>query len=217
MNPGDILAQRRAQLARLNPLKAEHRERAKELRDALSGIKEEAKDRAEERDITEGHPLDLFPTPPDLAARMVDIAQPRGAILEPSAGTGNILRAIGQPAYFVELNYSAAQLLIKRGYTGKQGDFMEYHGQADTIIMNPPFSADIDHVMHAYEILNPGGRIVAIMSEGVFYRSDKKSASFRDWLKDKGYTEELDAGTFKASGTMVKSRIVVINRPPAGL
>ena len=41
----------------------------------------------------------------------------------------------------------------------------------DRIIMNPPFSnrQDAEHVRHAYELLRPNGRIVAIMGEGVFF------------------------------------------------
>lgn len=40
----------------------------------------------------------LFPTPPPLARRMVALAdiRPEHFVLEPSAGTGNLLRAIGR-------------------------------------------------------------------------------------------------------------------------
>ncbi|HQV22274.1 MAG TPA: hypothetical protein PLJ88_04215, partial [Agitococcus sp.] len=54
----------------------------------------------------------------------------------------------------------------------------------DRIIMNPPFSnrQDAEHVRHAYDLLKPNGRIVAIMGEGVFFGSDKKAVEFREWL-----------------------------------
>jgi hypothetical protein len=53
--------------------------------------------------------------------------------------------------------------------------------------MNPPFEKgqDIEHVRHAYDQLKPGGRVVAIMSEGPFFRSDKKATEFRDWLESR--------------------------------
>lgn len=219
MNPADILEARRAQLARLHPLKQEHRERARELQDEQRGLKEQAETRAEEYQITQGHPLDLFPTPPDLAAHMVELANPHGVILEPSAGAGRILDAIKAAGYapiFCELNYNAAELLRRRGYIGVCGDFLEYTHTppVDTVIMNPPFSngADVDHVLHAFEILRESGRIVAIMSEHAFFASDKKSSDFREWIDSRGYSEPLDAGTFRASGTMVSARLVIIDK-----
>jgi hypothetical protein len=215
MTAAEILAARRAQLARLDPLKSEHRQRAHELYNQAHQIKGQAQERTEERNVTAGNPFDLFPTPPELAARMVDLAQPHGITLEPSAGTGRIAEAIqraGIDPLCVELNYNAAELLRRRGYMVTQGDFLEYQGQADVIIMNPPFSngADVDHVLHAYDLLNPGGRIVAIMAPHAFFAQDKKSVAFREWFT--GSTEELPPGTFKASGTNVSAKLVVINK-----
>jgi 16S rRNA G1207 methylase RsmC len=42
-------------------------------------------------------------------------------------------------------------------------------GQFDRIVMNPPFDhdTDIDHIRHAYRMLKPGGRLVAICANGV--------------------------------------------------
>jgi len=69
----------------------------------------------------------------------------------------------------------------------------------DRIIMNPPFSdrRDAEHVRHAYSLLRPGGRIVAIMGEGVFFGQDKRAQDFRDWLDSVGGTsEKLPEGSF---------------------
>jgi hypothetical protein len=93
----------------------------------------------------------------------------------------------------------------------------------DRIIMNPPFSngRDIEHVRHAYELLKPGGRIVAIMGEGAFYRQDKKAEAFRAWLDDLGGTsEKLPEGSFMDPSlpvnTSVNARMVVIEKPDSG-
>lgn len=88
----------------------------------------------------------------------------------------------------------------------------------DKIIMNPPFEngQDIDHVKHAYELLKPGGRVVAIMSEGPFFRGDKKATGFREWLDEVGgYSKKLPEGAFKNSerSTGVRTRLVVIEKP----
>lgn len=58
--------------------------------------------------------------------------------------------------------------------------------------MNPPFThhQDIDHVRHAYDLLDAGGVLVAIMCESTFFRSDKKSVEFRDFL-DSVYAQTI--------------------------
>lgn len=89
----------------------------------------------------------------------------------------------------------------------------------DRIIMNPPFSdrRDAEHVQHAYSLLRPGGRLVALMGEGVFFGQDKKAQAFREWLEQVGGTsEKLEAGTFLdpslPANTGVNARMVVVDR-----
>ena len=89
----------------------------------------------------------------------------------------------------------------------------------DRILMNPPFSnrRDAEHVRHAYTLLRPGGRLVAIMGEGVFFGKDSKAQEFRDWLDDVGGTsEKLPEGTFNDPtlpvNTGANARMVVIEK-----
>lgn len=51
--------------------------------------------------------------------------------------------------------------------------------------MNPPFadSQDIEHITHAFKFLKTGGVLVAIACEGPFFRQDKKSTFFREFLE----------------------------------
>jgi hypothetical protein len=90
----------------------------------------------------------------------------------------------------------------------------------DRIIMNPPFSKgrDIEHVKHAFSLLRPGGRLVAIMGEGAFFQSNKAAESFRNWLDELGATsEKLPEGSFLDPNlpvnTGVNARMVVIDKP----
>lgn len=94
----------------------------------------------------------------------------------------------------------------------------------DRIIMNPPFSdgRDIQHVQHAYTLLRPGGRIVAIMGEGTFFQSNKRAEGFREWLDERGATnEKLPDGSFMDPSlpvnTGVSARMVVIDKPATEL
>ncbi|MBM9615239.1 methyltransferase [Desulfobulbus rhabdoformis] len=162
----------------------------------------------------------LFPTPPDLAARMVELAEiePGHRVLEPSAGTGNILKAIGNAPdkVAVELNQELAFSILPRlGVSGlhiHQANFLECSkeqpeiGTFDRILMNPPFEkgADIQHIKHALTMLKPGGRLVAICANGP-----------RQQLQLKPLTElwePLPAGTFAQAGTMVNSALLVIEK-----
>jgi SAM-dependent methyltransferase len=53
----------------------------------------------------------------------------------------------------------------------------------DPVVMNPPFSdnRDIRHIRAAWDHLAPGGRLVAVCSEGPFFRQDRGAAEFRGW------------------------------------
>lgn len=89
----------------------------------------------------------------------------------------------------------------------------------DRIVMNPPFSKrqDTEHVRRAYDLLNPGGKLVAIVSEGSFFGKDKKASEFRDWLEEVGGTsEKLAEGSFNDPSlpvtTGVNTRMVVIEK-----
>jgi hypothetical protein len=85
--------------------------------------------------------------------------------------------------------------------------------------MNPPFEnqSDAVHVGHAYELLRPGGRLVSVVSEGPFFRTDKKSVAFREWLGEVGAAiEELSddafAGIDAFRQTNVRTRLITIEK-----
>ncbi|GCE50563.1 hypothetical protein EI42_04384 [Thermosporothrix hazakensis] len=107
-------------------------------------------------------------------------------ILEPSAGDGRWLDIIKQlidkrnreeretiypilievPQYhFCELDRSRYTLCTEKGYTPVGRDFLNYHPESpyDIILMNPPFSVHIEHVMHAWSMLREGGMIYVIL------------------------------------------------------
>ena len=173
----------------------------------------------------------FFPTPGDVCEEMVRRAQIADGmlVLEPSAGKGDILDAIkaafpnppGVVLEAVEVNYDLRAILEAKGYAMVGRDFLtEPLGpQYERILMNPPFErgADADHVRHAYDLLAPGGRLVAVMSEGTFFRADARAGGFRDWLaRVGGESEKLPEDSFNGSDafrqTGVNTRLVVIDR-----
>jgi len=163
----------------------------------------------------------LFPTPADLAARMVDLAgiEPGHRVLEPSAGTGRILGAMGGrmfghnpergEAVAVEINNRLADGL-RHDFpltTVKCADFTQCNGELgtfDRILMNPPFinANDVKHIKHALHMLKSGGRLVALCADGPRQREALQPLADM-W-------EELPAGTFKESETGVSVALLVI-------
>ncbi len=173
----------------------------------------------------------LFPTPATLAARMVELAdiEPGQEVLEPSAGTGILCRAIqaAQPTarvFAVEINHRLCELLSQtvtppedaaQGICRNvlQSDFLECFGlgRFDRIVMNPPFAdgADIQHITHALRLLKPGGRIVALCANG-----PRQNTKLRSIIEEMGGKwEELPANTFAAAGTSVRTVLLTATQP----
>jgi len=163
----------------------------------------------------------FFETPLALAERMIALAEirPGDTVLEPSAGMGAIalaLRDAGADVFCIENNDDRAACLFNLGFDGVCADFLEYKARKfRAIIQNPPFEngQDIDHVLHAFDLLEHMGVLVSIMSAGAFFRSDKKATAFREWLDEQNHTMmELPADSFKESGTGVNTCLVVIRK-----
>ena len=108
-------------------------------------------------------------TPPEVAARMVDYLElsPDLSVLEPSAGTGNIIDALKghKNITAVELNYSLCKILRNR-INPIQQCFLEYAAEPrsfDRVIMNPPFKKIKAHINAALNCLAPGGLLIALV------------------------------------------------------
>jgi methylase of polypeptide subunit release factors len=159
--------------------------------------------------------FNLFPTPPALAERVVELAEISGrmTVLEPSAGTGNLIRAVLAAApdarlTAVEIEWNLAFHL--QGQFGtvdvRNEDFLKANpGKFDRIVMNPPFQrgTDVKHVRHAATMLAPGGRLVSIVAAGPWQRKQLGPIATQ-WI-------DLPAGSFRSEGTNVAAAIAVID------
>jgi len=169
----------------------------------------------------------LFVTPPEIAEKMVEYAdlEPGQRVLEPSAGTGNLLKKAFDACTgvdcgtftAVEINHALCGELQndkkKRLYSNDQNykivcaDFLECNGDLgtfDRIIMNPPFvnGTDIKHINHALTFLKPGGRLVALCTNG-----PRQRKAFMDIAE---HWEDLPEKSFKNSGTNVNVALMVL-------
>ncbi|WP_151765788.1 class I SAM-dependent methyltransferase [Acinetobacter colistiniresistens] len=168
--------------------------------------------------------LDFFPTPGNTVRDMLTMANLKegDSVLEPSAGMGHIaeiIRETGVEPDVIEYSAGRRELLEKKGFNVVGQDFLEFKGEYDKIIMNPPFSnrQDAAHVKHAYSLLKSGGTLVSVMGEGVFFGQDKAAEDFRKWLDSVGgESEQLEAGTFNDKSLPVQTgantRIVIIHK-----
>ncbi len=216
-----IAAQRAAALDRLQPSLRSAREREAELAAERDGRRQALETQRQVNALLDYDIPGFFPSPPAIVLRMIELAdiRPGMTVLEPSAGTGAIADAIRQAGVepiCVEVNRTLAEVLRKKNYQVFYTDFLAWQdGYFACILLNPPFEHgfDCDHIRHAYDCLAPGGRLVAIASEGPFFRSDRKAIAFREWLEAVGgASEKLPDGSFLPSGTGVATRIVVIER-----
>lgn len=160
----------------------------------------------------------LFPTPEDVAERMIDAADlsPGLLVLEPSAGTGNLVRAIlarGADVVACEiapkvaeqfaLDFPSASLVV--------GDFLAQSveslgGPFARVVMNPPFHRgdDARHILHAAEMVAPGGVLVGLCYEGRAFREE-----LLDWCSS---WERLPPNSFKEAGTRADVIMVTMRR-----
>lgn len=171
-----------------------------------------------------------FPTPRDLALRVVDLAEihPGMRVLEPSAGRGALVDAIFERE--PRANVTCVEILMKNQsalvaryieddrVTLILHDFLdcEFNAPVDRVVMNPPFEnkADIDHVTHAWRFVKPGGRLVSIMSASILSNMDHKTVDFRTrWLdRFRFHVETNPPDAFKESGTLVRTVTVVMEK-----
>lgn len=153
--------------------------------------------------------FDFYPTPDELVERVQELAEIEDAdwVLEPSAGTGSLLKGINAPNIVcVEINDVLATILKEKGYSVFNGPFEEFESSLkfDKIIMNPPFGKRLDakHIVRAFnEFLQDGGTLVAIHSTGIKSSTDKYSKEFQKLYEKYGVLQEdYTNNEFKNSG-----------------
>jgi hypothetical protein len=167
-----------------------------------------------------------FPTPDVIADQLVWLAkiEPQHKILEPSAGQGAIIKAIQRVDSEKEV-YAFELMEINRTFLSKipfvklnpEPNFLEYSMKTkfDRIIANPPFSKnqDIDHIYKMFNCLTDNGILVSIASKHWQQSTNKKETDFRTFLNyHNAEIEEIPAGKFKESGTMISSCIIIIKK-----
>lgn len=118
---------------------------------------------------------DFYPTPVEVIEQMLSLTDVRGRhVLEPSAGSGNIVDFVKErgaaSVCACEVNTKLRTILEKKcELIGS--DFLkvtaEQISHIDLIVMNPPFSNEEEHILHAYEIAPEGCEIISLCNSNV--------------------------------------------------
>ncbi|MBW4617727.1 MAG: class I SAM-dependent methyltransferase [Desmonostoc vinosum HA7617-LM4] len=108
-------------------------------------------------------------------------------ILDPSAGAGDILDYLQEKfkmqrcsMFAIELDSDLRYTLQGKNYRVIGTDFLEYDEPCrfDLILMNPPFSNGVHHVIKAWEVLEDGGNLVALLNSQSLKNPNSKTKEY---------------------------------------
>lgn len=212
-------------------MEAEPREALKTLRGLMKRLPRQT-DRTDEQ-----KKLQQFSTPPTEAYIAARALAPTDAdiVLEPSAGTGSLAlwpKAVGAKVYANEISPRRKALLEMQGYETTDvdaqflNDLLPKEIKPTAILMNPPFSSTggrvknnrtiygAEHVSDALVRLQEGGRLVAIVGEGMALGKP----AFNDWWRKvmRRYNVRANisvpGGEYGAYGTTFGNQLLVIDK-----
>jgi hypothetical protein len=145
----------------------------------------------------------FFPTPATVARKLRDKANslvgysPK-IILDPSAGKGDLLAhcafGSGSEKLAIEIDLELQSILREKKFKVIGGDFFEFSDpiEVDLIVANPPFNRGVDHVLKAWQLVAPGGALVALLNSETLanqYTSERKRLGLL--IQEYGGSEEL--------------------------
>lgn len=144
---------------------------------------------------------DFFPTPKKVIDLMMLSTNVAGKIvLEPSAGSGNIvdwLKKNGAKSVVACEANSKLRAILSTKCTVISDDFLrltpEDVSHIDLVVMNPPFSADERHIIHAFTIAPAGCEIVALCNYNTIdnYRCSESRKVLREIIETNGAYEDF--------------------------
>jgi len=168
---------------------------------------------------------DFYPTPKNLSLKMVSKIDNHfnDNILEPSAGKGDLIDAI-QSKFNTSYGYKKSvdcieyddnlQLILssKDRCNLIDSDFLTYtpSKQYDTIIMNPPFSNGVKHVLKAWEIIYHGDVIALLNAETIKNPHSKERQLLCEIIKEFGDIEYIQ-DAFKSAERKTGVEVALIH------
>lgn len=144
---------------------------------------------------------DFYPTPRAVIERMMMGEEVIGkVILEPSAGSGNIvdwLKSNGAGEVIACENDKNNLKLLRGKCRIIAEDFLTLRSEdvshINMIVMNPPFSRGAEHILHAFNIAPPGCTVIALCNSSNLnrYTYTKTLSELKETIELYGHSEEL--------------------------
>lgn len=169
---------------------------------------------------------DFYPTPVEVIEQMLSLTDLSGKIvLEPSAGSGNIVDYCkdhgARDVIACEINDKLRAVVaskckvIAKDFLKVTPDMISH---VDVIIMNPPFSAEEAHLLHAWDIAPEGCEIISLCnSKMIEYCGYTNRNKIREIIKLNGGTENLGRVFENAErSTDVSVSVIRLYKPRTG-
>lgn len=174
--------------------------------------------------------LSFYPTPASVVERLLEEVYlgEDAVVLEPSAGAGSIVHGLlargAREVHAVEVHPDRVEALERiRDPRLKvtAANFLKLPPKAiyTHVLMNPPFFRThwMEHVMHAYEFLAPGGILLAVLPVTAELGDTVQHEAFRQWARARGREygrlfQDLPAESFASSGTRVNTVVLSLYR-----
>ena len=169
---------------------------------------------------------DFYPTPHEVIEQMLSLSDIRGKIiLEPSAGSGNIVNFLqkngAKKVIACEIN-TKLQAIIAGKCELIASDFLtvtpDMISHIDMIVMNPPFSAEEAHILHAWEIAPEGCEIISLCNSSLLSRNYyERREKIRELIDNNGNSQCLGE-VFKTAErqTSVDVSVIRLYKPRTG-
>jgi len=163
---------------------------------------------------------DYYPTPESLAIKMSCMIDPEysRSILEPSAGKGNLVEAVKNKFKYryisvdcIEKEPDLKSCLLGKNFNVIDDDFLTFDciKQYDTIIMNPPFSNGVNHVLKAWNIIYDGDVIALLNAESIKNPHTKERKLLKSIIDNNGTVEFLQ-NTFVSAENKTNVEVALI-------
>lgn len=165
----------------------------------------------------------FYPTPEHLGQRLLRHVDWKRvtAILEPSAGKGDLLQLVkGKAAIIecIEIDPNLQAILKEKHYNVIGDDFLTHdtYTTYDLIVMNPPFADGARHLLKALDLCERGGQVCCILNaETIKNPCDKYRNTLREMLLEYDAKIEYVKGGFSGSEhrTDVECALVYVDIP----
>lgn len=170
--------------------------------------------------------IDFYPTPKEVIEQMLSgVLIANKVVLEPSAGHGNIVsycnEMLAKDVIACEIDVNLRKILSTKCHI-IENDFLNLTtdriSHIDLIIMNPPFSKQEDHLLHAWDIAPAGCQIISLCNASMIENRYSRTRTDIDGLiKSFGRSEKFGKCFDKAEReTGVEIGCVWLHKPGSG-